>query len=124
MTTPFRYFTTWNALPQYISNELTRIEKRVISIIISDKSYNNESGILGESTIVDHIDSLYDKLFYSITSDKDHRLNSLLPLYNLPPLLIQESNIRNYRPYDIPHVRTNRAKNSFILAMACQTNQS
>ena len=109
----------YNALPQYLINELIHIEKRAISIIMPDTSYGNAGEILGESPIVDHIDSLYDKLFYSITSDKDHRLNCLLPPFYKNP----RYNLRNYRPYDIPHVRTNRAKNSFVLAMARQTNQ-
>ena len=109
----------YNALPQYLINELVHIEKRAISIIMPDRSYSNACEILGESPIVNHIDSSCDKLFYSITSDKDHRLNSLLPpLYKNP-----RYNLRNYRPCDIPHDCTNRAKNSFILAMACQTNQ-
>ena len=67
----------YNVLPQYLINELIHIEKRAISIIMPDKSYNNAYEILGESPIVNHIDSLCDKLFYSITSDKDHRAEQL-----------------------------------------------
>ena len=42
-------------------------------------SYNNVYEILGITLIVDHIDPLCDKLFHRIVSNKDHRLNSLLP---------------------------------------------
>ena len=81
----------YNALPQYLINELIHIEKRAISIIIPDTSYNSACEILGESPIVNHIDSLCDKLFYSITSNKDHRLNSLPPpLYKNPRYNLQQ----------------------------------
>ena len=69
----------FNALPQYPINALVRIEKRAISIILPSTSYNNECEILGITPMVHHIDSLCDKLFHSIASDKDHTLNSLLP---------------------------------------------
>ena len=69
----------YNALPQYPINALVRIEKRAISIILPSTSYNYACEILGITPMVDHIDSLCDKLFHSITSDKDHTLNRLLP---------------------------------------------
>ena len=110
----------YNALPQYLINELIHIEKRAISSIMPDTSYNNACEILGESPIVDHIDSLCDELFYSITSDKDHRLNSLLPpLYKNP-----RYNLRNYRPYDRPHVRTNRANKELVYPRNGPPNES
>ena len=54
------------ALLQYLINELIHIEKRAISIIMPDTSYNNACEILGESPIVDHIDSLCDKLLIAL----------------------------------------------------------
>ena len=69
----------YNALPQYPINALVRIEKRAISIILPSTSYNYACEILGITPMVDHIDSLCDKLFHSIASDKDHTLNRLLP---------------------------------------------
>ena len=69
----------YNALPQYPINALFRIEKRAISIILPSTSYNYACEILGITPMVDHIDSLCDKLFHSIASDKDHTLNRLLP---------------------------------------------
>ena len=69
----------YNALPQYPINALIRIEKRAISIILPSTSYNNECEILGITPMVHHIDSLFDKLFHSIASDKDHTQNRLLP---------------------------------------------
>ena len=69
----------YNALPQYPINALVRIEKRAISIILPSTSYNYACETLGITPMVDHIDSLCDKLFHSIASDKDHTLNRLLP---------------------------------------------
>ena len=42
-------------------------------------SYDNACEILGIALMVDRTDSLCDKLFHSITSDKDQERNSLLP---------------------------------------------
>ena len=79
-------------------------------------NYNDVCEILGITLMVDHIDPLCDKLFHRIASDEDHRLNSLLlPLYKNP-----RYNLRNHRLYNLPHVRTNRPKNSFIPAMAAE----
>ena len=54
----------YNALLQYLINKPIYIEKRVISIIMPYMSYNNACEILGESPIVNHIDSLCDKPFF------------------------------------------------------------
>ena len=77
----------YNALPQYPINALVRIEKRATSIILPSTNYNNACEILGITPMVDHIDSLCDKLFHSIASDKDHTRNSLLPQLHRNPRL-------------------------------------
>ena len=65
-------------------------------------NYNDVCEILGITLMVDHIDPLCDKLFHNIASNKDHRLNSLIPpLYKNP-----RYNLRNHRLYNLPHVRT------------------
>ena len=56
----------YNAMLQYLINELVCIEKKAISIIIPGTSYNNICEILGVTPMVDHFDSLCDKLFHSI----------------------------------------------------------
>ena len=56
----------YNAMLQFLINELVRIEKKAISIIIPGKSYNNTLEILGVTPMVDNFDSLCDKLFHSI----------------------------------------------------------
>ena len=50
--------------------------------------------------MVDHIDSLCDKLFHCIAFDADHALKSLLP----PLCKNPRYNLRNQRPYNMPHV--------------------
>ena len=100
-----------NALPQFLINELVRLEERVISIIMPGTSYNNACQILGIIPMVDYVDSLCDKLFHSIAFDKDHTLNSLLPpLYKIP-----RYNLRNHRLYNMPHVCANWPKNLLYL---------
>ena len=61
--------------------------------------------------MVDHIDSLCDKLFHCIASDADHALKSLLP----PLCKNPRYNLRNQRPYNMPHVCTKK-----LLTMAAK----
>ena len=69
----------YNDLSRYLINELVRIEKKAISIIMHGTTYNNACKILAVTPMVYHIDTLCDNLFHSIASDKNHRLDSLFP---------------------------------------------
>ena len=44
----------YNALPQYRKNELVRIEKRALSIILPSMSYNKACEVLGITPITEH----------------------------------------------------------------------
>ena len=67
----------FNVLPQYLKNELVRLEKRAISIITSGK-YNTaiEAGV---TPILEHHYVLCCRLFDNIVSDPNHKLKALLP---------------------------------------------
>ena len=67
----------FNGLPQYLKNELVRVEKREISIITSGK-YNSaiEAGV---TPILEHHYVLCCTLFDNIVSDPNHKLKALLP---------------------------------------------
>ena len=63
----------------------------LFSIIMPDTSYNNACEILGESPKVDRIDSLCDKLCYSITSGKDPILGDPGTVSRVAGILVGES---------------------------------
>ena len=85
-------------------------EKRAVCIILPD--YHTGIERLGFKGIEYHHNHLCRQFFSSIENNEDHKLRELLPA-------IHESryNLRNSRKYKVPPVRTNWAKNSFILSM-------
>ena len=95
----------YNALPQYLKNELVRIEKRALSIILPHTGYTSACGLLGITPITKHHSLLCSKLFDEMCSDTGHKLDSLLPPRNEP-----KYNLRNHRAFPIPHLKTNRTK--------------
>ena len=105
----------YNALPQYLKNELVRIEKRALSIILPRTDYSSACGLLGIMPMTEHHGLLCTRLFDQIYSDPGHRLNGLLPPRNEP-----KYNLRNHRPFALPGLKTNRTKNTFIFSMARQ----
>ena len=109
----------YNALPQYLKNEFVRIEKRALSIILPSMSNNKTCEVLGITPITEHHSQLCNKLFDSIVTDPKHKLHGLLAQENNASY-----NFRNNRPFVLPRVHTNRANNTFILAMSRQLNAS
>ena len=91
----------YHMLPQYLKNELVRLEKRAISIITSG-SYT-EAQVLGITPILDHYNYLCSKLFNSIIADQaKHKLGVLLPSAHQPVY-----NTRKQRFFSLPHLKTN-----------------
>ena len=109
----------YNALPQYLKNELVRIEKRALSIILPSMSYNKACEVLWITPITEHHSQLRRKLFNAIVTDPKHKLHGLLPQENNASY-----NFRNNRPFVLSRVHTNRANSTFILAMSRQLNAS
>ena len=108
-----------NALLQYLKNELVHIEKRALSIILPSMSYNKACEVLGITPITEHHSQLCTKLFDAIVADPNHKLHGLLPQKNNVVY-----NFRYNRPFVLPRVHTNRANNTFILAMSRLFNAS
>ena len=100
---------------QYLINELVCIEKRALSIIMPGLSYGDTCKFGGITPMVNHYRQLCSTFFNTSISVKNHNLFNLLPSRNNPRF-----SLRNNRAYNIPRVCINRAKYSFILAMARQ----
>ena len=95
----------YHALPQYLSDDIERVQKRVLSIICPYASYSECLVRFDLVTLHDRRVALCSKLFESITSWPDRKL---LPV--LPPK-------RQSRAYAMPRTHTNRFKNTFIPSM-------
>ena len=109
----------YHSLPQYLQNDLKRLEKRAMAIIMPTESYSNTLNILGIPSLKDHHEQLCAKLFQSVVSDINHKIHNLLPDRNQPSY-----NLRQERTFNIPMIHTNRVKNSFIYAMCNKHNLS
>ena len=66
----------FSGLPQYLKNELVRLEKRAIPIITSGKC--NSAIEVGVTPILEHHYVLCSRIFGNIISDPNHKLKALL----------------------------------------------
>ena len=102
----------FNGLPQYLKNELVRLEKRAISIITSGKC--NSAIEVGLTPILEHYYVLCSRLFDNILSDPNHKLKALLP----PDYDNSHYNLRRQRLFNMPKLCMNR----ILLYMRCQNS--
>ena len=72
----------YNSLPKYLSDDLERLQKRALRIILPEKTYAAALESSGLATMHDRRQSLTERLFSDIVSNKDHALHSLLPKVN------------------------------------------
>lgn len=98
-----------HSLPQYLADDLERVQQRSLGIIFKCEKYNKCLEYSGLETLVNRRQMLCLKLFDSITSNSDHKLYKLLP-----PKKKQTYNLRHKRSFSSLLARTKRFKNTFI----------
>ena len=101
------------SLPKYLSNNIERFQKRVLSIILPGKSYSDRLSITSLNSLHDRRYQLTKKTFNSIVANRNHELHDLLPDVNVSSYFL-----RNPRDFNIPKCKTNRFKQSFLPACA------
>ena len=107
------------SLPDYLSDDLERVQKRALSIIAGPElSYRESLSKFNLSSLRQRRGDHCYKLFNDITVDKHHKLHHLLP-----PKHRGHYNTRRKRIFDLPRFKTNRFKRSFISAMCGKANQ-
>ena len=106
------------ALTKYLSNELERIQRRALRIICPYEEYHHVLSRLGLPTKAEHHHSICKRTFENIVSDSQHKLRKLLP-----PPFFTSFNLRHLRTYSIPHCKTDRFKNSFLMASCDQADK-
>ena len=101
-----------HSLPKYLCDDLENVQKRALAIISPNQSYEHNLQKFNLATLKDRRMKLCDKLFSSIKSSESHKLHNLLP-----PLQEENYDIRKKRVLNIPMIRTERFKRTFIPSM-------
>lgn len=96
-------------LPVYLSNQIERIQKRALRMLYPEENYGDALQITGLQSLADRRDRLSRELFTSVSLNNNHKLADLLP-----PLNSNNINLRSSSKYELPVLKTNRFKNSFI----------
>ena len=107
--------TFHSSLPQYLSDDIERIQKRALRIIFPDLHYNEALESARLTTLCARREELCMKLFSSIEEDSQHKLRHLLPEPNTSCY-----NFRTARKYQLPQINTKRYLKSFIPFCAAQ----
>ena len=91
---------------------IERIQRRALSIIYPQLSYQDALDTLGLQTLYTRRRNLCNKLFDSIFSDEEHKLRKLLP----PKVTSNTCNFRNDKLFNMPKYRTDRFRDTFIIS--------
>ena len=100
-------------MPQYLSNEMERLQKRVLPRTLPDLSYAEALEALDITSLYERREALSDALFDQIVMDQSHKLHDPLPPRNKPIYCT-----RSLKYFKLPICKTNRFKNlnTFIMA--------
>ena len=100
------------ALPQYLSDQLERLQKRALRIISTNNlSYRQALEVFNIPTLYDRREAIGNLLFQGISNNNNYKLYPLLP----PPYL-GTLRTRKNRKFQVPRFKTNRFRDSFIVS--------
>ena len=91
------------SLPNYLSDEIERIQRRALRIIFPNCTYSEGLVRAGLPMLFSRRQSLCQELFHNIVSDSNHKLHQLLP-----PRASHNRRLRFTRLFDSPICKTNR----------------
>ena len=107
------------SLPQYLSDEVERIQKRALKTIFPDLNYKEATAKAKLGTLFERRETLCQMPFNQIETtyvNKRHKLWNLLPAKRGP----RNRERRHKRVYSLSLIKTNRLKNSFIMHHAAK----
>ena len=93
-----------HALPQYLSAEIERVQKRALSIMNPSHTYEANLAQFGLAILHKRRQELCDNHFERI-STTSHKLSYLLPPSHCP-----NCHLRKCHEYDLPQIHTDRFK--------------
>lgn len=100
------------SLPNYLIEDLERVQKRALKIIFNGQSYLDSLAESNLQTLHARRQLHTERTFADIVSNQSHKLHHLLPELN------NYNRLRNNRRFNIPRCKTKRFKDSFIIASA------
>ena len=106
------------SLPAYLMQELERIQNRAMRIICPGIEYQYALVLVNLPTVAKHHNDICRRTFESICNDSGSKLKKLLP-----PLHECKYKLRHTRTFNESRCKTNRAKNSFIMASCSLANR-
>ena len=101
----------------YLTHELERVQRRAMRIICPGIEYQHALALVNLPTVAKHHNDICKHTFENICNDSGHKLKKLLP-----PLYDCKYNLRHARTFNLPRCKTNRFKNSFIMASCSLVN--
>ena len=105
------------SLPAYLTHELERVQRRAMQIICPGIEYQHALALVNLPTVAKHHNDICKHTFENICNDSGHKLKKLLP-----PLYDCKYNLRHAHTFNLPRCKTNRFKNSFIMASCSLVN--
>ncbi len=106
------------SLPKYLSDEIERVQKRVLRIVYPNLHYE-------DALIEARMESLYarrqiacNKLFNQILNKPNHKLSNLIPKIDTS----LNYQLRNNKKIHVPKFYTERFKNSYVIASCLNIN--
>lgn len=100
------------ALPQYLSDQLERLQKRALRIISNNElSYRQALQVFSIPTLYARREAIGNSMFQEISNNNNHKLHSLLP-----PPYPGTLRTRKNRKFQVPRFKTNRFRDSFIVS--------
>ena len=105
------------SLPQYLSDEIERIQRRALRIIFPELKYSEAMDRANVVTLFQRRNSICARFFDRIYSDTSHKLHGLIPPRHETPYHLRKNNC-----LEIPKCETNRFLNSFIIAASKRHN--
>ena len=101
--TPALFF--YRALPEYLSDDLERIQRRALKIIHSDLSYSEALKVSVLQRLHERRESITTRLYHEVTNNPCHKLHSLLPKRN-----DCKYSLRNKQTFVVPRCKTDGCK--------------
>ena len=99
------------SLPNYISEDLERIQRRALRIIYPDLSYSVALETAGLPKLYERREKISTDLFDEIVRNPTHRLHSLLPQRKSCKYALRRNS-----DFTLPICKTEHLKNSFIFS--------
>jgi hypothetical protein len=103
-----------NSLPKYLINEIERVQKRFLRRVYPNLSYEDAIKTSKLDLLFDRRTAACLKLFEEAQMT-DHKLHSLVPEKK-----VCSYSLRQCSKFHLPRIRTDRYKNSFIIANSLQ----